>query len=62
MEAITGQVIKTAKQYDKDRSKKYYQANKELIREKYQSLSPEQNIERSEALRQKRYILKHGSL
>ena len=62
MEAITDQVIKQAKQYDKERSKKYYQANKDKIREKYQSLPPEQKHERSEAARKKRYILKHGSL
>lgn len=56
------EIIKAAKMCDKVRSKKYYEANKERIKEKYNSLTPEQKHERTEKARKKRYILKHGSL
>ena len=54
MEQINEQAIKTAKQYDRERSKRYYEANKQRIKEKYHSATPEQKHERSEAQSQKR--------
>ena len=55
-------IIEAAKQYDKERSKKYYEENKKRIREKYQAIPPEKKHERSEQSRKKRYELKHGNL
>ena len=56
------EIIKAAKACDKERSKKYYEANKEKIREKYRQMEPEKKHERSEKARMKRYTLKHGTL